>query len=183
MRNKRRKEGKKESLKNKYKINDSIKHREIRVIEGVDPGVYSLEEALLEADRLDLDLVLINEKANPPICKILDFDKFIYKEKQKIQQSKQNQNKTVLKEIRLSPNIGDNDFEVKRKKAQKFLESGNKVKATLMFKGRNIVFKERGELVLLNFAKQLSEVGDLEAMPKLNGRNMNININPKKKNG
>lgn len=165
----------------KHKINDRISFPEIRVVEGLDEGIYDTSDALDQAMDLGLDLVLITEKANPPVCKVIDYKKFLYEEKKKKQEKEKNQVKVVVKEVRLSPNIGDHDFEVIKKRATGFLSDGNKVKVTLRFKGRNIMFKERGEQVMLRFADELSDLGVPESMPKMQGRQMIFTLKPKKK--
>jgi translation initiation factor IF-3 len=149
--------------------------------EGVEQGVYSLPEAIKLADEMELDLVEISPKAVPPVCRIVDYKKFLYEQKKKQKELKSKQSKIVIKEIRFGPNTDDHDFDFKLKHAQKFLEEGAKVKAYVFFKGRTIVFKERGEILLLRFAQELEEVGLVEQMPKLEGKRMIMMINPKKK--
>jgi translation initiation factor IF-3 len=133
------------------------------------------------AEERELDLVEISPKADPPVCKIIDYKKFLYMQKKKQKELKAKQSKVVIKEIRFGPNTDDHDFQFKLKHAQKFLEEGSKVKAYVFFKGRTIVFKERGEILLLKFATELEEVGIVEQMPKLEGKRMTMMINPKKK--
>jgi len=149
--------------------------------EGVEQGVYSLPEAIKLADEMELDLVEISPKAVPPVCRIVDYKKFLYEQKKKQKELKSKQSKIVIKEIRFGPNTDDHDFDFKLKHARKFLEEGAKVKAYVFFKGRTIVFKERGEILLLKFAQELEEVGLVEQMPKLEGKRMIMMINPKKK--
>lgn len=149
--------------------------------EGVEQGVYSLPEAIKLADEMELDLVEISPKAVPPVCRIVDYKKFLYEQKKKQKELKSKQSKVVIKEIRFGPNTDDHDFDFKLKHAHKFLEEGAKVKAYVFFKGRTIVFKERGEILLLRFAQELEEVGLVEQMPKLEGKRMIMMINPKKK--
>ena len=149
--------------------------------EGVEQGVYSLPEAIKLADEMELDLVEISPKAVPPVCRIVDYKKFLYEQKKKQKELKSKQSKIIIKEIRFGPNTDDHDFDFKLKHAQKFLEEGAKVKAYVFFKGRTIVFKERGEILLLRFAQELEEVGLVEQMPKLEGKRMIMMINPKKK--
>lgn len=132
----------------------------------------------MAADR-GLDLVEIYAKGDPPVCKIIDFNKFIYEQKKKEKEQKQKSSKTVLKEIRFGPNTDDHDFDFKLNHAKKFLEEGAKVKAYVHFKGRTIVHKERGELLLLKFAQELEELGKVEQLPKLEGKRMLIFISPK----
>lgn len=132
------------------------------------------------AEERNLDLVEIAPNADPPVCKIIDYSKFLYDQKKKQKELKSKQQKVVVKEIRFGPNTDEHDFEFKLNHARKFLEEGSKVKAYVFFKGRTIVFKERGELLLLKFAKELSELGAVEQLPKLEGKRMIMMINPKK---
>ena len=147
----------------------------------VESDVYAIEDALKLAEDRELDLVEISPKADPPVCKIVDYKKFLYMQKKKKKELKAKQSKVVIKEIRFGPNTDDHDFQFKLKHAHKFLEEGSKVKAYVFFKGRTIVFKERGEILLLKFATELEEVGIVEQMPKLEGKRMTMMINPKKK--
>ena len=140
-----------------------------------------MPEAIKLADEMELDLVEISPKAVPPVCRIVDYKKFLYEQKKKQKELKSMQSKIVIKEIRFGPNTDDHDFDFKLKHAHKFLEEGAKVKAYVFFKGRTIVFKERGEILLLRFAQELEEVGLVEQMPKLEGKRMIMMINPKKK--
>ena len=154
----------------------------MRVVgDDVESDVYAIEDALKLAEDRELDLVEISPKADPPVCKIVDYKKFLYMQKKKQKELKAKQSKVVIKEIRFGPNTDDHDFQFKLKHAQKFLEEGSKVKAYVFFKGRTIVFKERGEILLLKFATELEEVGIVEQMPKLEGKRMTMMINPKKK--
>lgn len=130
---------------------------------------------------MELDLIEISPSAKPPVCKIADYNKFLYQEKKRQKEIKAKSTKTELKEIRFTPNTDEHDFEFKLKHAQKFLELGNKVKASVFFKGRSIIYKEQGELILLKFADQLSEYGQVEQLPKLEGKRMGIIISPKSK--
>lgn len=165
-----------------HKINDRITAQEVRVVaEGVEPGIYPLRKALAFAEEQSLDLVEISPNAKPPVCKIIDYKKFLYDQKKRQKELKAKQSKVVIKEIRFGPNTDDHDFQFKLAHAKKFLEEGAKVKAYVFFKGRTIVFKERGEILLLKFAQELEEIGVLEQMPKLEGKRMIIMINPKKK--
>jgi translation initiation factor IF-3 len=163
-----------------YKTNEQITCPQVRVIEGIDQGIYDTNEALAEAQRLGLDLILITESANPPVCKILDFSKFLYEEKRKKKANAANQIKTVVKEVQFTPNIGENDYNVKKKNVIKFLENGNKVKVSVFFSGRNIMFKDRGELLLAKLATEIEDVGIPESMPQMFGKNMMFIIKPKK---
>lgn len=165
-----------------HKINERISAPEVRLVaDGIEPGVYSLKEARALADEQELDLVEISPNAVPPVCKIIDYQKFLYDQKKRQKELKAKQSKVVLKEIRFGPNTDDHDFQFKLAHARKFLEDGSKVKAFVFFKGRTIVFKERGEILLLKFAQELEDIGLLEQMPKLEGKRMIIMINPKKK--
>lgn len=130
---------------------------------------------------MELDLVEISPNADPPVCKITDYKKFLYDKKKKEKEMKAKSSKTVIKEIRFGPNTDEHDFEFKLKHAQKFLEDGSKVKAYVHFRGRTIVFKDRGELLLLRFLKELEEYGAAEALPKMEGRRMIVMVSPKKK--
>ena len=131
------------------------------------------------ADELDLDLVEISPKADPPVCKVIDYQKFLYQQKKKQKEIKSKTTKVIIKEIRLGPNTDDHDYEFKLKHAQKFLEDGAKVKAFVFFKGRSILFKEKGEILLLKLAQDLEEIGKVEQMPKLEGKRMIMFISPK----
>jgi translation initiation factor IF-3 len=137
--------------------------------------------ALTLANELELDLVEISPKADPPVCRIIDYKKFLYAQKKKQKEIKSKQSKVVVKEIRLGPNTDDHDFQFKLKHARKFLMDGAKLKAYVFFRGRTIVFKERGEILLLKFATALEDVGTVEQMPKLEGKRMTVMFNPKKK--
>ncbi len=165
-----------------YKINDKIRAREVRLVgDNVEGGVYPTNEALKIAEGLELDLIEISPNANPPVCKVLDYKKFLYEKKKRDKEIKSNAQKTVIKEIRFGPNTDEHDFEFKLKHAEKFLADGAKVKAFVFFRGRQIVFRERGELLLLKLAQRLAEQGDIEQLPKLEGKRMIMFIAPKKK--
>ena len=168
--------------KEEHKINEKIDAREVRLVfEGFEPQVVSTSEALKMAEEQDLDLVEISPNAVPPVCKIMDYRKFLYNQKRKQKELKAKQSKVVLKEVRFGPNTDEHDFNFKLAHARKFLEEGNKVKAFVFFRGRTIVFKERGEILLLKFAQELADIGAVEQLPKLEGKRMIIMINPKKK--
>jgi translation initiation factor IF-3 len=139
----------------------------------------SIEEARKVAENLELDLVLISDKADPPICRIIDFQKFLYQQKKKQKEIRANTQRVVVKEIRFGPNTDEHDYNFKLKHAQNFLEDGSKVKAYVFFKGRSILFKEQGEILLLRFAQDLEEIGKVEQLPKLEGKRMTIFITPK----
>jgi translation initiation factor IF-3 len=165
-----------------HRINGKIIAREIRlVMEEEEPKVMSTFDAIKLAEEQELDLVEISPNAVPPVCKIMDYRKFLYNQKRKQKELKAKQSKIVIKEIRFGPNTDDHDFNFKLVHAKKFLEEGSKVKAYVFFRGRTIVFKDRGELLLLKFANELADLGALEAMPKLEGKRMIIMLNPKKK--
>lgn len=165
-----------------HRINDKILARQIRLVrEGQEPIVMATPAALKLAEEEGLDLVEISPKADPPVCKILDYKKFLYNQKKKQKELKAKQSKIVVKEIRFGPNTDDHDFNFKLAHAKKFLEEGSKLKAYVFFKGRTIVFKDRGEILLLRLAQELAEFGVVEQMPKLEGKKMIMMINPKKK--
>ena len=165
-----------------YRINEKIRAPKVRVVgENVDVGVYPIEDALQMAKGMSLDLVEISPKADPPVCKIIDYSKFKYEQKKKQKEIKAKAQKTVVKEIRFGPNTDDHDFNFKTKHALNFLKDGAKVKAYVHFIGRTIVFKERGEILLLRFAQDVEEYGIIEQLPKLEGKRMIMMINPKKK--
>ena len=166
---------------NQHKINRDIRAREIRVVgDNVEPEVMSLENALKLAKELELDLVEISPTAVPPVCKIIDYKKFLYQQKKKQKEIKSKTLKVVIKEIRFGPNTDEHDFEFKLNHAKKFLLEGSKVKAYVFFKGRTIVFKERGEILLLKFAQELEDICKVENLPKLEGKKMIMMIAPKK---
>ena len=146
-----------------------------------NPGIYPLREALKIADEMELDLVEISPKADPPVCKIIDYSKFLYHQKKKQKEMKAKSVKVVVKEIRFGPQTDDHDFNFKLRHAEKFLKEGAKVKAFVFFKGRSILFKEQGEILLLKLATSLEELGQVEQMPKLEGKRMTMYISPKKK--
>ena len=151
----------------------------MRVVgEGIEVGVYPIRKAIELADDQGLDLVEISPKAVPPVCKIIDYKKFLYEQKKKQKELKSKQVKVVVKEIRFGPNTDDHDFNFKLNHAKKFLGEGFKVKAYVFFKGRTIVFKERGEILLLRFAQELEDIGLVEQMPKLEGKKMIMMIQP-----
>ena len=164
-----------------YKINELIKSPVVRVVgENVAPGIYNIREALNIAENLGLDLVEISPTANPPVCKVIDYKKFLYELKRKQKEIKEKSAKVVVKEIRLGPNTDDHDFNFKLNHAIKFLKDGAKVKVDVFFKGRSIIYKEQGELILLKFAQAIVEYGKIEQMPKLEGKRMIMIISSKK---
>ena len=148
--------------------------------ENIESGIFQLRDALALAEEQDLDLVEISPTANPPVCKIMDYKKFLYEQKKKQKEIKAKTAKVIVKEIRLGPNIDDHDFNFKLKHAEKFLQEGAKVKVDVFFKGRSIIYKEKGEIVLLKFAQELEEFGKVERLPKLEGKRMIMIITPKK---
>jgi len=146
--------------------------------DNVEVGVYSLSKALALAQELELDLVEISPKASPPVCKILEYKKFLYEQKKRDKALKAKSTKIVVKEIRFGPNTDEHDYEFKRKHAEKFLKEGAKLKAFVFFKGRSIVFKEKGQILLLRLAQDLEEIGKVEQMPILEGKKMIMFIAP-----
>ncbi len=184
---------KKKEEKQEYRLNNMIRVPEIRLVgdnleiisevagKTIETGVYSTRAALNWAESLELDLVEISPNAEPPVCKIIDYRKFLYDKKKRERELKAKVVKTVMKEIRFGPNTDEHDFEFKVRHAKNFLEEGSKVRAYVHFRGRTIVFKDRGELLLLKFLKELEDHGAAESLPKLEGRRMAVIISPKKK--
>lgn len=176
-----------------FKLNEDIRVPEIRLVgdnleeisavagRTIEPGIYPTRQVRAWAEELAQDLVMISPNADPPVCRIIEFNKFLYNKRKKEKEIKANTAKTVIKEIRFGPNTDDHDFEFKLRHARTFLEEGSKVKAYVHFRGRTIVFKERGELLLLKFLKELEDLGVAENLPKLEGRRMIVMIAPKKK--
>lgn len=163
-----------------HRINEHIRVPQVRLVgENVTVGVYPTDEARKMAREQELDLVEISPQADPPVCRIIDYNKFLYDKKKKEKEMKAKAKTTEMKEIRFTPNTDDHDFDFKSKHAESFLKEGNKVKAYVQFKGRAIQFKDRGELLLLKFADRLKEIGQLESMPKLEGKRMLAIISPK----
>ena len=164
-------------------INDEIRATQVRLVGDniAEPGVYSIAQAMKMADEMELDLVEITAKADPPVCKILDYQKYLYQQKKKAKEMKQNSTKIVIKEIRFGPNTDEHDFQFKLKHAQEFLNEGSKVKASVFFRGRSIQFADQGEKLLLRFAVELEEFGRAEHMPQLEGKRMIMMIAPIKK--
>ncbi len=168
--------------KDLHAINERIRAREVRLVgDNVEGGVYSIQEALKIADDLGLDLIEISPNAEPPVCKILDYQKFLYQQKKRQKEQKAKSTKVVVKEIRFGPQTDEHDYNFKLKHAMGFLKEGAKVKAYVFFKGRSILFKEQGEVLLLRFANDLEEYGKVEQMPVLEGKRMIIMLSPKKK--
>ena len=149
--------------------------------DNIEVGVYKLRQALQLAEEQELDLVEISPKASPPVCKILDYKKFLYEPKKREKALKSKATKVIIKEIRFGPQTDEHDYEFKKKHAEKFLKEGAKLKAFVFFKGRSIVFKEQGQILLLKLAQELEEFGKVEQLPKLEGKRMTMFISPKKK--
>jgi translation initiation factor IF-3 len=165
-----------------HRINENIIAQEVRLVgDNVEVGVYPLRKALAIAQELELDLVEISPNASPPVCKILEYKKFLYEQKKREKALKAKTSKIIIKEIRFGPNTDEHDYEFKKKHAEKFLKEGAKLKAFVFFKGRSIVFKEKGQILLLRLAQDLEELGKVEQMPILEGKKMTIFIAPKKK--
>lgn len=163
-------------------INEQIRAKEVRLVgDNVETGIYTIQQALAIAEDLELDLVEISPNAEPPVCKILDYQKYLYQQKKKQKEIKAKATKVVIKEIRFGPQTDDHDYNFKLKHAIGFLQEGSKVKAYVFFKGRSILFKEQGEVLLLRFANDLEEYGKVEQMPLLEGKRMIIMLSPKKK--
>ena len=170
------------AAKDPYNTNERIRAREVRLVgDNVEPGIYTIQEALRKAEELELDLIEISPTAEPPVCKILDYQKFLYQQKKRQKEQKAKATKVVVKEIRFGPQTDDHDYNFKLKHAIGFLQEGSKVKAYVFFKGRAILFKEQGEVLLLRFANDLEEYGKVDQMPVLEGKRMIIMISPKKK--
>jgi len=148
--------------------------------ENVEVGIYTTREALAMAEEQEFDLVEISPKADPPVCKIMDYKKFLYEQKKRDKALKSKATKIIIKEIRFGPQTDDHDYEFKKKHAEKFLKEGAKLKAFVFFKGRSIVFKEQGQILLLRLAQDLEELGKVEQMPRLEGKRMTMFIAPKK---
>jgi translation initiation factor IF-3 len=165
-----------------HRINHFIRVPQVRLVgDNVEPGVYPTNEAIKKAQDLGLDLVEISPNADPPVCKIIDYNKFLYDKKKKEKEMKANAKVSEVKEIRFTPNTDEHDFNFKAKHAENFLKDGNKVKAYVQFKGRAIQFQDRGQLLLLKFAERLTDIGVLESMPKMEGRRMLAMFAPKGK--
>jgi len=156
--------------------------QEVRLVgENIEPGLFKLSEALRLADEFELDLVEISPNADPPVCKIMDYKKFVYEQKKRDKALKAKSTQVVVKEIRFGPQTDEHDYEFKRKNAEKFLKEGSKLKAFVFFKGRSIIYKDQGQILLLRLATDLEEFGKVEAMPVLEGKRMIMFIAPKKK--
>ena len=166
----------------KHRINRKITSEELRLVgDNVEIGVYKLSAALALANEQGLDLVEISPKAVPPVCKVMDYKKFLYEQKKREKALKSKAAKVVVKEIRFGPNTDDHDFNFKLAHARKFLEEGAKLKSFVFFRGRSIIYKEQGELLLLKLAQDVADLGKVEALPHLEGKRMFILIAPTKK--
>lgn len=173
MRNDKKKE-------NQYRVNEQIRAREVRVVSDGESSVMPLRQALDLARQEGVDLVEISPNAQPPVCRLIDYSKFLYQQKKRQKEMKAKQVKVEVKEIRFGPQTGENDYNFKLKHAKEFLEEGNKVRAFVFFRGRSILFKEQGEVLLLRFANDLEEYGKVEQLPALEGKKMAIIMSPKK---
>lgn len=170
-----------EKKEDPHRINQRITAPIVRVVgEGIEAVIVPIREALAIAESKNLDLVEISPTANPPVCRVLDYKKFLFEQKKKQKEIKAKSAKVVVKEIRLGPNTDDHDFDFKLKHARSFLEEGSKVRVDVLFRGRSIVYKDKGELILLKFAQALEDVGKVENLPKLEGKRMMMMIAPKK---
>jgi len=170
----------KKEQQQEHRTNFMIKVPEVRLVgDNITPGILATPDAIKIAQSMELDLVEISPGANPPVCRVIDYNKFLYEEKKKKKEMKAKAKTSEVKEIRFTPNTDDHDFEFKVKHAEKFLSDGDKVKAHVQFKGRAIMFKERGELLLLKFADRLKDVGALEGLPKMEGKRMLVMFAPK----
>ena len=164
-----------------HRINSQITAPQVRVVSDELEGaqVMAIRDALALADQMEMDLIEISPKADPPVCRIADYQKFLYQQKKKAKEIKAKQTKVVIKEIRFGPQTDDHDYNFKLRHAQNFLQEGAKVKAYVFFRGRSIVFSEQGQILLLRFATDLEEYGKVEMMPKLEGKRMTIMLAPK----
>ena len=171
---------KNDKLKNQYRINEQIRVREVRIVGDNGSTVVPIRDALNMAREQGVDLVEISPNANPPVCRLIDYSKFLYQQKKRQKEMKAKQVKVEVKEIRFGPQTDEHDYQFKLKHAKEFLEEGNKVRAYVFFRGRSILFKEQGEVLLLRFANDLEEVGKVESMPSLEGKKMFLYLAPKK---
>lgn len=179
--NDRQRRGADRNSKDPYRINEWITAREVRLVgDNVEQGVYPIDKALRIARDQELDLIEISPNAEPPVCRVLDYQKFLYQQRKRLKEQKQKAAKVVVKEIRFGPQTDDHDYNFKLKHAIGFLKEGSKVKAYVFFRGRSILFKEQGEVLLLRFANDLEEYGKVEMMPVLEGKRMTIMISPLK---
>ena len=173
--------GKRVEKENPNRINNEITAPMVRIVgDNVEPNlVVPIRQAIAMADEMELDLIEISPNAEPPVCRIADYQKFLYQQKRKAKEIKAKQVKVVVKEIRFGPQTDDHDYNFKLKHAENFIKEGAKVKASVFFRGRSIVFKEQGEILLLRFATDLEEIAKVEMMPKLDGKKMNMMLAPK----
>ena len=171
---------KNDKLKNQYRVNEQIRVREVRIVGDNGSSVVPTRDALNMAREQGVDLVEISPNANPPVCRLIDYSKFLYQQKKRQKEMKAKQVKVEVKEIRFGPQTDEHDYQFKLKHAREFLEEGNKVRAYVFFRGRSILFKEQGEVLLLRFANDLEEVGKVEGMPSLEGKKMFLYLAPKK---
>ena len=171
---------KNDNMKNQYRINEQIRVREVRLVGDDGSMVVPTREALDMARDQGVDLVEISPNANPPVCRLIDYSKFLYQQKKRQKEMKAKQVKVEVKEIRFGPQTDEHDYQFKLKHAKEFLEEGNKVRAYVFFRGRSILFKEQGEVLLLRFANDLEEYGKVEHMPSLEGKKMFLYLAPKK---
>ena len=173
---------KNDKMKFQYRVNEQIRSREVRIVgDDVEAVVVPIQKALQMAEQQGLDLVEISPNAQPPVCRLIDYSKFLYQQKKRAKEMKAKQVKVEVKEIRFGPQTDEHDYQFKLKHAKEFLEDGNKVRAYVFFRGRSILFKEQGEVLLLRFAKDLEEYGKVDQMPLLEGKRMIIMLSPKKK--
>ena len=171
---------KNDKIKNQYRVNEQIRVREVRIVSEGGSTVMPTRQALDMARQQGVDLVEISPNANPPVCRIIDYSKFLYQQKKRAKEMKAKQVKVEVKEIRFGPQTDEHDYQFKLKHAKEFLEEGNKVRAYVFFRGRSILFKEQGEVLLLRFANDLEEYGKVEHMPSLEGKKMFLYLAPKK---
>ena len=171
---------KNDNIKNQYRINEQIRSREVRIVGDNGSTVVPTRQALDMARDQGVDLVEISPNANPPVCRLIDYSKFLYQQKKRAKEMKAKQVKVEVKEIRFGPQTDEHDYQFKLKHAKEFLEGGNKVRAYVFFRGRSILFKEQGEVLLLRFANDLEEYGKVEHMPSLEGKKMFLYLAPKK---
>ena len=171
---------KNDKMKNQYRVNEQIRVREVRIVGDNGSTVVPTRQALDMAHDQGVDLVEISPNANPPVCRLIDYSKFLYQQKKRQKEMKAKQVKVEVKEIRFGPQTDEHDYQFKLKHAKEFLEEGNKVRAYVFFRGRSILFKEQGEVLLLRFANDLEEYGKVESMPSLEGKKMFLYLAPKK---
>ncbi|MCL4118506.1 UNVERIFIED_CONTAM: hypothetical protein GTU68_065051, partial [Idotea baltica] len=169
------------SQEDKHKINSKITAQQVRLVgDNVEVGIYTKGDAMRIADAQGFDLVEISPNAEPPVCKVMDYKKFLYEQKKRDKAIKSKATKVIVKEIRFGPQTDDHDYDFKKKHAEKFLKEGAKLKAFVFFKGRSIIFKEQGQILLLRLAQDLEELGKVEQMPRLEGKRMTMFITPRK---